>query len=291
MAALQQNFGDLSITSPGGLDNARRASIKAALESYQRTVLNHNYSNLRTIVDEVEARCERQSGPPDDEQDEPSDDEMELFEEHVLCEGITEFATSPRGLLEPAVRSKLIDKCNLDGIYHLPETFRPDRNAWYAIIRGLLEEQNVTATAFPPPDLEYLCTLVDGICGPGLPQHVFMHQYNMLDVAERLGVYKDTVFVGEASLPAAWGPDDLEIELCIKIGRNYEHSWGGSYLLRCRGPSDEQPLWKYAAHADENASDVYDSLEQYLAFYSHFNEQGRDDIERVIQDLCAYIGS
>ncbi|KAK6429237.1 hypothetical protein LTR95_014619 [Oleoguttula sp. CCFEE 5521] len=211
---------------------------------------------------------------------------MRILEQKFLNNRADGIATSPRGLLDPAVRTELIKKCKLDGIYHLYEGVRQDRDAWYARVRGILERRDATAGAFPPPDLEYLCTLVDGICGPGLPMHVFLHQYNMLNLAGLSRAYDDdTVFVGEASLPADWYLERGHIELCIKIGRNEEHSWGGSYLLWCRRSANDPWQWRYAAHADEEASEVYDTLEEYLTFYAHFNEQDEGDIRRELRHL------
>jgi hypothetical protein len=270
MADIQRNIADLSITGPEGLDETRRESIRVALESYKHTVLEHNLSNLQIVVDGIESRSQARR------------DNMHMLAEYVLDENMNGIATSPRGLLDPAVRTELVEKCDLDGIYHLPEDFPQDRKAWYAKVRGLLEERDATAGAFPPPDLEYLCTLVDGICGPGLPQHVFLQQYNMLDIGESSRPFDDdTVYIGEA-LPADWCLEHGDIELCVKIGRNEMHGWGGSYLLWCRQSADDPWQWRYAAHADEEASDVYDTLEEYLAFYAHFNEDDEDDIQSAL---------
>ncbi|KAK5713652.1 hypothetical protein LTR15_011352 [Elasticomyces elasticus] len=272
MAGIQRDIANLSITGSKGLDKAHRESIKAALESYKHTVLERNLTNLRTVVDGIESRPEARR------------DNMRNLEQHVLNNSINGLATSPRGLLEPAVRTELVKNCDLDGIYHLPEDFPQDRSAWYAKIRGLLEERDATAGTFPPPDLEYLCTLVDGICGPGLPQHIFWQQYDMLGFAESSSAYdKNTVFVGEASLPIEWDLENGDIELCVKIGRNEEHSWGGSYLLWCRRSANDPWQWRYAAHADENVSDIYDTLEEYLAFYAHFNEQDEAQMRRLLR--------
>ncbi|OQO00897.1 hypothetical protein B0A48_13584 [Cryoendolithus antarcticus] len=222
----------MSITAPEELNEARRQSIKAALGSYRNTVLDHNLSNLRAIVNSIESQpCGWRAS-------------MSHLREQVMRHEITNIATSPRSLLDPAVRLKLIETCDLDGIYHLPDDFPLDRGAWYARVRALIE------------------SLVDGIGGSGLPRYQFIHQCSMLDLAERSSPYRDdTVTVGEDELPGQWDIE-LDIALCIKIGRNEEHSWGGSYVLWCRKAPDEQYAWKYAAHADEWASDVYDTLEE-----------------------------
>ncbi|KAK5692222.1 hypothetical protein LTR17_025463 [Elasticomyces elasticus] len=257
MAGIQRDIAALSITGSEGLDKAHRESIKAALESYKHTVLERNLSNLRLVVDGIESRPEARR------------DDMRNLEQRVLNDSINGLATSPRGLLEPAVRTELVKNCDLDGIYHLPEDFPQDRSAWYAKIRGFLEERDATA---------------DGICGPGLPQHVFWQQYDMLGLAESSSAYdNNTVFVGEASLPADWYLENGDIELCVKIGRNEEHSWGGSYLLWCRRSANDPWQWRYAAHADENVSDIYDTLEEYLAFYAHFNEQYEAEMRRLLR--------
>ena len=272
MANVERVIADLSITRSERLDEARRESIKAALESYKRTVLERNLTNLRVVVDGIESW-------PDARRN-----DMRNLEQYVLDGSIEGLATTPRGMLEPAVRMELVKSCDLDGIYHLPEEFPQDRSAWYATIRGLIEARDVTAGAFPPPDLEYLCTLVDGICGPGLTRYVFWHQYDMLDVAELCSDYDDDkVFIGKASLPADWVSEDGDVELCVKIGRNEEHGWGGSYILWCRRSADESWQWRYAAHADEEASDIYDTLEEYLAFYAHFNEEDEADMRRLLR--------
>nr|OQO30424.1 hypothetical protein B0A51_03054 [Rachicladosporium sp. CCFEE 5018] len=108
----------------------------------------------------------------------------------------------------------------------------------------------------------------------------------MLDLTEILRDNDDnTVWIGEASLPADWYLEHGNIELCIKIGRNEEHGWGGSYLLWCRRSADDPWQWRYAAHADEEPSDVYDTLEEYLEFYAHFNEQDEADMRRELRYL------
>ncbi|KAK5736186.1 hypothetical protein LTS12_026243, partial [Elasticomyces elasticus] len=108
--------------------------------------------------------------------------------------------------------------------------------------------------------------------------------YDMLGFAESSSAYdKNTVFVGEASLPIEWDLENGDIELCVKIGRNEEHSWGGSYLLWCRRSANDPWQWRYAAHADENVSDIYDTLEEYLAFYAHFNEQDEAQMRRLLR--------
>ena len=143
MAGMQPDFADLSITAPR-LDSPRRESIKAALESYQHTVLEHNLTNLRLIVEGIEAHP--QAGEID----------MRILEQDILQEGVAVFASSPRGLLDPLVRSKLIETCDLDGVSRVPEDSRQNRSSWFATIRRILEEdeQDVAAGAFPPPDLE-----------------------------------------------------------------------------------------------------------------------------------------
>nr|OQO30425.1 hypothetical protein B0A51_03055 [Rachicladosporium sp. CCFEE 5018] len=135
MADVRRDLADLSITRSDGLDEARRESIRVALESYKHTVCEHNLSNLRTLVDGIESRQARRG-------------DMRRLEQDILNDSAGGFATSPRGLLDPAVRTELVKKYDLDGIFHLYKDFTQDRDAWYARIRALLEKRDATAARF-----------------------------------------------------------------------------------------------------------------------------------------------
>lgn len=201
---------------------------------------------------------------------------------------MSDVATSPRGLLESEARSELVETWDLDGVYHV-EDEQQDQAAWFAKIRSIMAKKGVPVSEFPPADLEYLCTLVDGISGPGLPYYQFIHQYDMLSLATEGEIHSfDEVDVAvdddiEGILTDETQYEGLEVALCVKIGRNDEHAWGGSFILWCRRSPQEDWRWRYMAHIDEESSDTYGTVEEYLAFYAHHNEQSEGDVREDLQ--------
>lgn len=67
------------------------------------------------------------------------------------------------------MRVELIRRARLDGVAHRPVNLK-QREEYFAGIQTRIAE-NVGVAEFPPANLEYLCTLVSGITGPGLPYH------------------------------------------------------------------------------------------------------------------------
>jgi hypothetical protein len=120
-----------------------------------------------------------------------------------------------------------------------------------------------------PQDFKYLCTLADDTCGNGLPMWHLTNGYDLLSVAEnaRPSAIRAGVDQG-ASIHGVW-PEPLEVLLTVQIGNGT--NWGGSFMLWCRRPVEERCRWRYAAHKGEWATDLYDTIEEYLEFYANWN--------------------
>lgn len=150
----------------------------------------------------------------------------------------------PRDLLREDVRAELISSCDMDGVSHGHVTPRAE---WFAGVRIRISELNVAVSEFPPADLEYLCTLVNGIIGPGLPYRRMQRQFHFLTPyrPELLPDLLESVIIpvrnngsedGEGdgfankkynSLSCVW--EDWDIAIAFKLGGGPH--WGGSWAL------------------------------------------------------------
>lgn len=124
------------------------------------------------------------------------------------------------------------------------------RREYFAGPKAKIEERGVEVAEFPPADLEYLCTLVSGITGPGLPFHREASQFNfitplrcrkMKDMMDAVGVpVRNDAGEGEHN-QLTWLWEEWEIAISFKIGGS-PRGWGGSYALYCKNEGRDQ--WK-----------------------------------------------
>ncbi|KAI6747649.1 hypothetical protein HG530_015757 [Fusarium avenaceum] len=201
---------------------------------------------------------------------------------------------SPRDVLDENVISSLVLSAALDGVDNGPVDLE-QRKEYFAGVQASITEEGVEVSEFPPSELEYLCTLVSGVIGPGLPFHREGNQFDFVNSLAFQGVEKmaETVCVpirmvngesGSNELTFIW--EEWQIAIAFKIGGG-PRSWGGSYAIYCRKEDDEQWQWRYGVHDEDWYSDVYKNVEEFLGFYAHFTEQTEEELERSIPSLKA----
>ncbi|KAG4433789.1 hypothetical protein IFR05_010728 [Cadophora sp. M221] len=113
-----------------------------ALQKYRDTVLQHNLSMLRVMVEGMEAQTLPSNVTP----------------EFYYC--TSRYFQGRRG-------GGLTEEACLDGVSHIPVNLE-EREEYFSAVRGCFPE-DVEVDEFPPADSEHLCTLVSGIVGPGMP--------------------------------------------------------------------------------------------------------------------------
>ncbi|KAH8696550.1 hypothetical protein BGW36DRAFT_398071 [Talaromyces proteolyticus] len=203
---------------------------------------------------------------------------------------------SPRGLLNDNVRTEFIRLASLDGVCNLAVNLK-QREEYFTGLRNRIAEKNVEVAELPPVDLEYLCTLVSGITGPGLPLHREAQQTDFVssiedgglsDMTENVTVpIRDNEVESYNDFIDLW--EEWEVSIAFKIGGSL--FWGGSYALYCRNQNNEQWNWRYAVHDGDWRSNLYDSVEEFLGFYAHFGEETEEDIRKEIRRLLGPIRS
>jgi hypothetical protein len=223
------------------MDEERRTKIATALHQYRETVSQHSFFLLRILVEGMEA----QPLPPECSASVAQKLRIKEFRRY-LQGAVPESVKSPRDLLNDDVRAELIRRAGLDGVSHYPVILK-QREEYFAAVRTRIAEKNVEVAEFPPADLEYLCTLVSGITGPGLPYHREAQQFAFVSSIEdeELKYMVENVTVpirddeggGYNELTDIWG--DWEIAIAFKIGGG-PRGWGGSYALYCRNEGNEQ---------------------------------------------------
>lgn len=285
------------------MNQERRTKIAAALQQYRDTVSQHNMNLIRAVVKAMKTK----PIPPN-----WSENDAELPRQRELCRllrtKLPESVMKLQDLVDDDdVLASLIQHNYLDGISPSPIK-QEQRDEWFATIRTRMPE-NVELDEFPPADLAYLCTLVNGITGPGLSYFRDAEQYTFIspiykdakELEKRLsgvvvpirGVEDDEPYrpphpldsgVKYNQLTDIW--TEWEIAVSFHIGSDGPGA-GGSYALYCRPEKDhDEPFkWRYGTHDEEWASDVYDSVEEFLGFYAHFKEQTEQEIIKAIRPL------
>jgi len=273
------------------MDEERRTKIATALHQYRETVSQHSFFLLRILVEGMEA----QPLPPNCSASVAQKlycPKIRMQEFRRYLQGaVPESVKSPRDLLNDNMRAELIRQADLDGVSHYPVNLK-QREEYFATVRTRIAEMNVEVAEFPPADLEYLCTLVSGITGPGLPYHREAQQFAFVSSIEdhelKYMVENVTVPIRDDEegryneLTYIW--EDWEIAVAFKIGGG-NCGDGGSYALYCRNEDNEQWKWRYGVYNDDWSSDVYDSVEEFLGFYSHFGEQTEEGVRKDIRRL------
>jgi hypothetical protein len=267
------------------MDDELRSEVTAALQQYCETVSEHNLLSLRTLVETMEA----QPLPPHCSASVA--ETLHMQELRRLLQGaVPEGVRSPRDLLKDEFRAELIKRASLDGLSHFPVN-NELREEYFAVIRSHVEEQNVQAAEFPPPDLQYLCMLTSGVTGPGLPHHRESQQFDFVSPIEDNQIEEMSEYVvvplrddeegGYNELTDLW--EDWDITVAVKIGGGPQ--WGGSWVLYCRNEDNDQWAWRYGVHDEDWCSELHDSMTSFLGFYAHFKEQTEDEVKRSVRDL------
>jgi hypothetical protein len=273
------------------MDEERKTIISNALDRYKQTVLERNLKILRFLVEAMEA----QPDPPKWPQDLAQQQRLDAFRKFYLMGSLPEPATTAHDLLSEHVRENLVSMCELDGVNHSPSNFQ-QRTEWFNKLQEIIAEKNLEAEEFPPAELKYLCTLVDTIHGPGLPYHRERQQFDFVSsldqevpetTASRVVV---PIREGEeeefSALMGIW--EDWQIAVGVRIGDG-PREWGGSYALYCRNDSNDQWQWRYGVHDEDWRSDLYDSVESFLDYYAHHNEQTEENTRQDVKSLQGMI--
>ena len=272
------------------MDEERQTSIANALQRYRETVLQQNLVVLRFLVEAME----EQPDPPRWPAGLAQKQRLKAFDRWYLMGCVPESVSSARDLLSDDVHSELVSTAELNGVSYAAVDLQ-QRMEWFATIRARIAEKNVVADEFPPADLEYVCTLVNGICGPGLPYHREQQQFEFVSslelevpdwTAARVTVPIRDDEEGFNDLTYVW--EDWEIAVAVKTGVG-PRDWGGCYALFCRNESHERWQWRYGVHDGDWRSYVYDTVEDFLEFYAHFGEQTDESARKDVKSLKAMI--
>ncbi|CZR50145.1 uncharacterized protein PAC_00017 [Phialocephala subalpina] len=280
------------------MDQERQTKVASALQQYRETVSQHNIMLIRAVVRGVET----QPVPPSWSEKDAQQLRMQEFC-RVLQVNIPESVTARQILHDDDVLAELIQRYDLDGVVAPNPDNLEQREEFFANIRKHIPE-TVDLAEFPPADLAYLCTLVSGITGPGISYHRYSQQFDFISPikdAQQLEKTLEGVVVPIRSDYSVWPLppsepgvtynqltdiwEDWEIAVVFNLGRGPRV--GGGYALYCRreAANDEAFKWRYGVQDEEWYSDVYDSIEEFLGFYAHFNEQTEQEIAGDIRPL------
>jgi hypothetical protein len=164
------------------MDKERRTKIATALHQYRETVSQHSFFLLHILVEDLEAQ------PPPPKCSASVAQRLRIQEIHQFLQGaVPESVKSPRDLLNDNVRAELIRRASLDGVCHYSVNLK-QREEYFAAVQTRIAEMNVKVAEFPPANLEYLCTLVSGITGPGLPYNRESQQIAFVSPIEEYGL-------------------------------------------------------------------------------------------------------
>ena len=268
------------------MNEERRTNIETALHQYRETVSQHNFFLLRKLVECME----EEPLPPQVSQRVADRLHVHEFVRHLQCQ-IPESIKLPRDVLNDDVRAELTRRARLDGVVHCPVNLE-ERKEYFAAIQTRIAEKNVEVAEFPPADLEYLCTLVSGVTGPGIGNHHAAQQFAFISTIrdETMKNILHSVAVpirgdkeGEYTEWTDFWPD-WEIAIRFRIGSG-PRGWGGSCALYCRNEGNKQWKWRYGIHDEDWCSDVYDSVEEFLGFYAHFRETTQEQVKKSTRSL------
>jgi hypothetical protein len=245
------------------------------------------------IVDGVEQRSGPSTRPP------PKHNILILQAQNYYGFGrlsIPESVMEPRDLLNDDVRAEFIKRNSLDGVCDTPiNTTR--REEWFSKIKADISQKDIAQKNIDlDPGLEYLCTLVDGITGPGLPYYTDANQIEFLTPTLGLGLHRrdqDYVIVPtwddtgerEDALQFVW--EDWEIAVAFYTGRG-PFALCGSCAIYCRHTEDDankEWKWRYGIFDMEWHSDMYNSVEEFLAFYAHHRVQTEEMLRKRFPSL------
>lgn len=259
------------------LDETRRTSISTALRDYRDTVLQHNLAMFRILV----------TGMAEQEDECVDEDEIEelrlvpFSEEYLGAYELPESVEVVQDLLSDAILPELIVDYELDGVDSEPVNV-PSRNNWFSEVRASVASKAPSVTEFPPADLHYLCTLVSAIGGTGLPYYRRSEQIAFISDLESRSKPVLTRQQLDAYEPL-WA--DWEIAIACKLGQGLR-SHSGSVTLFCRRPSlGLEWQWRYGMYDEGWCSSVYNTVEEFLAWYAHHSEQTSEEVKKDIRSL------
>ncbi|TPX11677.1 uncharacterized protein E0L32_007656 [Thyridium curvatum] len=259
------------------MDQERRSQIEKALRQYRETVYQHNVHLLHVLVETLEALPEQVQ----------NQSRLHTLAREIMWEPLPESVKEPRDILNETVLSSSW----LDGVY--PGPVDPRREEYFAGLRTRIAETNIAMPELVPADLEYICTLVNAITGAGLPYYNLINgvefissleDHDMEDMMDSVEVQvrdvDGTVPLEElTALTFFW--EDWDIAVSFKIGTG-EHD-SGSYVIYCK--NDEAGWkWRYGIRDCDWTSELYDTVEEFLGFYAHFNQWSEEElIEKVLR--------
>ncbi|KAF5621668.1 hypothetical protein F25303_12231 [Fusarium sp. NRRL 25303] len=258
------------------MDQDQRNRIENALLRYRKTVLEQNISLLRILVEEVEA----QPAPTGYRDSTAQHLRVEAIREQVV---VPDSIKSTNEILDERFRDALISEGCLDGVAH-GSIDLAGRREYFAGVQANIVRKGVEVSESPPPPQIWR-----------LPFHREVSQFHFVTPLEFEEMEEMMKFVcvpirdetGKEvynSLTSIW--EDWEIAIAFKIGSG-PRSWGGTYALYCRNDDHEQWKWRYGVHDEEWYSDVYENVEDYLEFYTHFREQTEEELREDIPSLEA----
>ncbi|RBQ72055.1 hypothetical protein FVER14953_09858 [Fusarium verticillioides] len=124
------------------MDQDQRSRIENALLRYRRTVLDHNLSLLRILVEEVEA----QPAPTGYRDSAEQFLRVEAIKEHVVVPDSVKLTSE---ILDERFRDALISEGCLDGVSHGPVDLA-GRREYFASIQASIARKGVEVAEFPP---------------------------------------------------------------------------------------------------------------------------------------------
>lgn len=200
-----------------------------------------------------------------------------------------ESAKEPRDLLNDDVRAELIKLNSLDGVCDTPID-STKREEWFSKIKTNIAEKSLDCGELPTdfPELKYLCSLVDGITGPGLPYYTEANQIEFITPSVESLEGQDYLIIptwddaGEREdyFLGLW--EDWEIAVAFRTGTG-SFALCGSCAIYCRHTEDDDNKewkWRYGMFDGGWHSDMYNSVEEFLAFYAHHKEQTEETVRK-----------
>lgn len=265
------------ISTPGsGLNAARRTSIATALQEYQEVVTQHNMAMLRILVD----------GMATQEDDSILDEEIEdlrllPFTDEYLGDDLPDSVQVVQDLLGDAVFAELTTGYSLNGLSNRPVDMQK-RNRWFSDVRHSIQQKAPSVSNFPADDLVYLCSLVNGITGSGLPYYHSVKQIEFLSDPDPK-VRKVLTHNELSAFEPLWR--DWDITIACRLGTGLR-GFSGGVTLYCRKESASLDWqWRYGIYDEGWCSDVYNTIEEFLTWYAHYHEQTAEEVADDIRPL------
>jgi hypothetical protein len=317
LEAITGDFSQLSISPE--LNEARRASIRDALQKYKAECLRQNLRDLCIAWQEVHFSGEEEikSGRRTAEEVDRAvrrawkrDYWLPKYEDLQILLAPEE---SPK-------RSQIIRRLWLDGVNHDPVNYELRKKWWGSIWMAILKKKDIiTPEQFPPGlpnDLQYLTTLVDGVLGPDVLRD---HEKQFRDFVPSfadienssirkallegkddglcvpcLGNWKENPRSLEREdledynnyLPGIWsdelsGHGEWDIAVGLSLS-SWPYAGYRSVMMYCC-PRRENGGWAWRYGWENSAmvssSDLYDTVEEYLEWYAHWGMAKDEDVK------------